>query len=431
MRSASAATTTAVTNARGREAPDRYVSRPSFADLSVAVVTHEFFQGSGQELKAFLLRHHTRRLAYIAHKFYYAPQRFSYVEVYEGGRATRRGQSWSFPGREFPTYLKDAVYTLWVFARLPKPVDEYIGVNSFNALLGLLLKALGKVRRVVFFTIDYVMDGRFSWEPLNVLYRAMDRAAFLRSDVTWNVSERMSAERRRVLGERARTRRQLTVPIGIPDEAAPLSSTQQDRPILVYSGSLTHESGVTLLIEAVPALVTRFPSLEVRIVGTGPLADHLRERVAELDVSGHVHVFGHVDTTRERARWLRLLAESTIGIAPYADTATTYKRFSDVTKPKDYMACGLPVVITNVVPLADDVRRYNLGRVVAYTAPDLVRGVSELLSDRGERERIRANVLRYVRAFTWDAIFTRTFATMGIACPVSGRAQGSGQSDRA
>ena len=84
-----------------------------------------------------------------------------------------------------------------------------------------------------------------------------------------------------------------------------------------------------------------------------------------------------MNTTTERSRWLKLVKESIIGLAPYEDNATTYKRFSDVTKPKDYMSCGLPIVTTKVIPLSEDVRRFNLGRVVEYEVPSFVEGVTE------------------------------------------------------
>ena len=123
---------------------------------------------------------------------------------------------------------------------------------------------------------------------------------------------------------------------------------------------------------------------------------------------------GYIDTSKERERWLHLLKESTLGIATYEETDTTYKKLSDVTKPKDYMSCDLPIITTSVIPLSEDVKKYNLGRVVEDNVASLAKNISELLRDEKERKQIEQNVYNFCKEMTWDNIFIRMFEQMDV-----------------
>lgn len=382
-------------------------------DLSISVVTHEHFKGSGQELRDWLVRRKNRCLYYVAHQFFYTKDTESYLTVFRRGEKVKESHSPHLPPKEFLLYLRDAFFTIKFLFFTKRHFDIYVGVDSFNAFFGVILKKLGKVDTTVFFTIDYVMHNRFPWPWLNRFYVWLDRFAFFNSDYTWNVSDRMSRQRILELGDPAKDKKQLVVPIGIVQEADGIQVPRKEY-VLVYSGGLTPEFGLEMIIQAVPELAKRFPELEVRIIGGGVLEEQLKKEVAGLGVEKHVNFIGFINTTTERERWLTLLKESTVGLATYEDNETSYKRYSDVTKPKDYMSCGLPIIVTPIIPLSEDVEQHNLGRVVKDNTDDFIRGVTELLSDKKEREQIERNVKEFCKDMTWDNIFERVFQEMGI-----------------
>ncbi|HSX39321.1 MAG TPA: NAD-dependent epimerase/dehydratase family protein [Candidatus Saccharimonadales bacterium] len=383
-------------------------------DMSIAIVTHEFFKGSGQELKDFLIKNKVNMIRYVAHIFFYAKDSYSYVEDYESGKLIKKTKSIKLPKNEFLYYFRDAFYTLKFFLLSDKKFDLYVGVNSFNAMFGILLKKLGKVDKVVFFTIDYVMEKRFKNEFLNKLYVKMDRLAFFGSDYTWNVSDRMSKQRILELGESAKEKSQIVVPIGVPIEDAEKVEVARKDNVLVYSGGLNPEFGLEMILESMPTLIKKFPDIELRIIGSGQIDAKLRQMAIDLNIQKNVNFVGHIDTTKDRVRWLKLLKESTIGLATYEDSATTYKRFSDVTKPKDYMSCGLPIIVTSVIPISEDVKKFNLGRVVEYNSASFITAISDLLGDSSERKIIQDNVTNYSKNKSWESIFIETFHTMQL-----------------
>lgn len=384
-------------------------------DLRAVIVTHEYFKGSGQEFRDYFINNKIKRLFYIAHPFFYAKDTKSYLDHYEKGKKVRHWGSISLPKIEFLLYIRDFVYTFAYILITPYKFDLYVGVDSFNALAGIVLKKLGKVDTVVFFTIDYVMHERFPWKFLNDIYVKMDRWAFFGADYTWNVSDRMSRQRVIEIGDKAKEKTQLVVPIGVPhDDAKKVADVKRKDNILVYSGGLTPQFGLELMVEAMPNLLKKFPDLELRIIGEGVIGDKLRKMVSDLDIEDSVNFVGFINTSTERKRWLTLLKESTFGLATYEDNETTYKRFSDVTKPKDYMSVGLPIITTSVIPLSEDVKEYNLGRVVEYNVESFVKNISELLNSKSERHKIEKNVAVYCKDMTWDNILNRVLSEMDI-----------------
>lgn len=383
-------------------------------DLRITISTHEYFKGSGQELKEFLINKKIKKIVYIAHKLFLAKPNLSYKEVYKSGVLIKKEESFSIPRVQFLLYLRDAFYNLYFLIFSTGRIDYYIGINSFNAFFGILLKKLGKIDKVVFFTIDYIMEDRFGSGLMNKIYIWLDRFAFFNSDYTWNVSSRMSEQRIKEIGDQAKNIKQLVVPIGVPLNDAANITVERKNNILVYSGELAPKYGLELILESAPDLLKEFPDLEIRIIGDGKLKDKLQRIAKDLNIEKNVNFVGYINTTLERARWLSLLKESTLGLATYQEDKKSFKQFSDVTKPKDYMSCGLPIITTNLIPLSEDIKKYNLGRVVEDTKISFVKNISELLRNKNEIEQIRKNIDLYAKDMTWENIFKKVFSEMDI-----------------
>lgn len=384
----------------------------NYKDKSILIVTHEYFKGSGQELKEFLNTQGTKEVFYIAHKFFFSKETRSYYEKYENGILQKTETTKNFNLNQYALYIKDFIYTLKFAFTYKGKFDIYIGCGAFNVIPGILLKILGKTDKLVLFTIDYVMKGRFGNRIVDTLYRSLDRLAFFYSDYTWNVSERISDQRLLELGEKAKTKKQLVVPIGVPIEDAQKIVVEKKENILVYCGSLMPEFGLEIVLESMPDLIRLYPDIELRLIGKGALEEKLKTRATELKINNNVKFLGFIDSNLERERLLTLQKEATIGLAIYDDIPTSYKRFSDVTKPKEYMACGLPVVITSFISISDDVKKYNLGRVINDNREQTVQAIKELLDDDHERHAIENNIQKYIQNITWKNIYSKTFEKM-------------------
>lgn len=63
-------------------------------------------------------------------------------------------------------------------------------------------------------------------------------------------------------------------------------------PVIGLAARLTEQKGVTYLLQALPALVARFPDLSVVIAGYGPLEEAHKAEAQRLGVTGHVRFIG-------------------------------------------------------------------------------------------------------------------------------------------
>ena len=123
--------------------------------LSIAIVTHVFATGPAQELEAYL-KDRVSMLLFIGHPFSFSSDIRSFRKEYRQGKLPRERKAlcWRLP--QLLLYFKDAAYTLfWLFFARSK-FDLYVGADNLNATMGVILKKLGRVKRVVFYTIDYV-----------------------------------------------------------------------------------------------------------------------------------------------------------------------------------------------------------------------------------------------------------------------------------
>src|SRR5918992_2542415 len=167
----------------------------TLAGRSVAIATHVFGSGPADALEDYA-RDRAARVVVIRHAFSYAREVDSVVRCWDEGRLAHRARvRWH---RRVPgpvTWGKDfALNVVWT-VRAGRVFDVYVGVDSLNAAAGLLLRRLGRVERVVFWTIDYVPE-RFDSRLLNRIYHRFDRLCVQRCDQTWNVSPRMEPARR-------------------------------------------------------------------------------------------------------------------------------------------------------------------------------------------------------------------------------------------
>ena len=106
---------------------------------------------------------------------------------------------------------------------------------------------------------------------------------------------------------------------------------------------------------------------------------------------------------------LRILPDFDIGLALYKPYPNNLSRWADPSRVKDYLACGLAVIITDVPEIAKDINRYEAGLVIPYTADALVEAIAALYSEPERTMTMRRNARRYMEKFSWSRIFNDAF----------------------
>ncbi|HWH09361.1 MAG TPA: FkbM family methyltransferase [Candidatus Thermoplasmatota archaeon] len=346
---------------------------------------------------------------YVSHPFPEAAIPRSTLERHEGGRVVERREWRNAKRLPLLAYAQHYLASRASVRRGEPPVDVFVGVDPLNALAGLSLRRRGRARQVVFWSIDYT-PRRFANPLLNRLYHALDRHVSRRADAVWSISGRI-AEVRRAQG--VAEPRNHVVPIGVDFSRIPQDAGPRDPDRLVFMGHLVPSKGCDELLRAMEVVLRRRPSARLDVIGGGPHEAHLRALARDLKVDHAVSFLGVLPYDD----MMRRLVTASVAVAPYVDDPDSITRFADPAKPKEYLACGLPVVITPVPWIADEIGRRPMGVVVRDAPVDLAEGILRLLEDEAFRELCRANAKEFVASLSWARIFENEFEALGERFP--------------
>jgi glycosyltransferase involved in cell wall biosynthesis len=184
-----------------------------------------------------------------------------------------------------------------------------------------------------------------------------------------------------------------------------------DRDLILYSGLVSEEYGLDIAIDALRRVRKERPTARLVITGYGKIPNEMIDRIAKLELSDAVELAGFIASEEE---FLSLVRTARAGWAPYNPMDESCKRFTDVGKPKMYMANGVPPVITAVPAIARIISEERAGIVVDYAADELARATLKLMNDDVLWSDLRMNGLRLARQYDDVEIARRTFEAMGF-----------------
>ena len=387
-----------------------------FKGKSFIIVKHTYYESSGtpeSELVRFL-RGQASSILYIRHPFPDAvkiPLNTTIVEYGPNGDCNRTITAPLIRGNDILLYIKDFIFSIYYVIKSSRKYDIYIGSDNLNSLAGLFLRIIGRVRHVAYYVIDFT-PVRFQNKVLNAIYQAINKVCCYRADVIWNVSNAMIDGRERIGIRRDLSAQQLTVPLGCSFDAIPRKDIRDVNPYdIVYFGTLGKEHGPGLIIEALPEIIEKEQKVRVIFAGDGELKEELIRRSEELEVSHHVRFTGFIDSSDE---FYSILTVCGLALATYPTGDQTYKLYCDPGKVKIYLACGLPVLITDVPPIAKSIQERGAGKIVEHDPSSLAKTVLSILGDFERYKQMREQAESMAAEFDWDAIWCRTFTSMDL-----------------
>jgi len=385
-----------------------------FDNKSFVSVKHTYFESEGTpeaEMVRFL-RGRASHILYIRHPFPDAgqiPLNTTTVEYGPEGEIIQERTAPLVRGNALLFYVKDLILSMYYVIRSGRIYDLYAGSDNLNTLAGIILRAFGRVRRTAYYVIDFT-PVRFPGRLMNGIYQVINKFCCYHADVIWNVSPAMVEGRESIGILREKSAPQITVPLGC--DYARIRETaggERDPHAIVYFGALREEHGPGLILEALPAILNEFPGAKAVFAGGGELQERLEQRAAELGVGASVRFTGFIASDREI---YRILNGCGLALATYPPDGDTYKRYCDPGKVKIYLACGLPVIITDVPAVAGEIAEKNVGRIVQYTPKSLAEKIIGIFSNPDKYELMREQALTLAAEYTWNSIWERTFREM-------------------
>lgn len=373
------------------------LSRP--VDIFIATHTAEAY-GPQYVLRQHLIEQGVF-FAYVGCPFDYARLAHAELAVYREGKTLVDRPGHHNTARGVLSWLRDAWFVFRQGWKYLGQDSVFIGINNLNAVVGILLKWLGKGKCVVYYVIDYT-PTRFPSRLINGIYQSLARFAARRADMVWNLSERMRDVHAR-FGARPDT--SIMVPIGLhAHEFQVVPEEEIKRNQLIVVSTLFESKGVHLAIDA----MTHLPAARLTIVGTGPYEGELKERAERLGVADRITFLGLADRTVLFDR----LSHSRVALAPYQTDPANYSYYADPAKPKEYLACGIPVVITRVPWIAEEIERRPMGLAIGFDSRELARAAEKLMTDDAFWSRCRQEAIQFSRDLLWQDIFGRALAAL-------------------
>lgn len=365
----------------------------------IFVATHvSDIYGPAQALRNDLVSQ-KKDFVFAACPFEYASVPAATVTCYRQGRVEAEYTGHAHARHAGPgLWLQDARFVMHWARRLCGPQTLFVGVNNLNAAAGIWARRLGWCGAVVYYVIDYT-PRRFSSRLLNACYQAVCRFAARRADAVWNLSERMREVHARF---GTRKERNLLVPVGVETQQvkmAPEAEIVRNR--LVIVSALFENKGVQLAIRAMRSL----PQACLEVVGVGPYASALQQLAQELGVAERVKFLGLMN----HEQLFAYLPFCRAALATYVPDPANYTYYADPTKPKEYLACGVPVVITRVPWIAEVIDQRPMGAAVAYDEQQAAAACGRLLDDEAFWKQCRQNALAYAKEIDWSAIYAQAW----------------------
>lgn len=375
-----------------------------YKEKKIAIVTHVFTTGPAHDLRDFLLEKEIKKLLFIEHPLCFIPNiKGSGFKLYETEKETEISFS---QHKKFPlyiSYLYHFILSLYWLIKKRDYWDLYIGFNNLNAFAGIILKKLGKVKKVVYYVIDY-SPVRYKQKLINNLYHILDHYCVRNADETWNLSKRM--ERARYKYFNFSTEHQKVVPVGIWYKRIRQSSRENfDSKKIVYMGSITKKQGIDQVVYAMLRIIPKIKGIKFIIIGSGEGYEDLKKLINDLKLGKYIILTGRIEKHEEIEKELSKCAVAVAMYDKYINGELSYTYFTDPGKLKTYFACGLPVIMSNVSHNASEIEKEGCGIVVKNHPKNIAVAIIDLLTNRQKLNQYKKNAVIYAKRYDWELIF--------------------------
>lgn len=170
---------------------------------------------------------------------------------------------------------------------------------------------------------------------------------------------------------------------------------------LLFVGRLVEKKGVSYLLEAMPAVLKKFPSIRLNIAGSGPMEKDLNQQIQRLDLSGKVTFLGMVHQSELPGLYQR----ATLAVFPFIIAESGDQEGFGLVQV-EAMGCECPV-ITGDLPAIHDIVTHEVNGLIfpSGNTKALADSIIRLLADPGFRESLaNEGRTRAAEMFDWDII---------------------------
>jgi len=143
-------------------------------------------------------------------------------------------------------------------------------------------------------------------------------------------------------------------------------------PQLLFVGNLYPTKNVMKIIEMMPNLLEEYPEAHLQIIGNGIDEKKLNNLINEKNLKNNVEILGQLSENEKRLRYSS------------CDIYVSASKFETFDLPSvEAMACGKPVVLSNIPPHQEIVNLSKAGKIFSLSSKnDFIKKIQEVYEDQ-------------------------------------------------
>jgi glycosyltransferase involved in cell wall biosynthesis len=180
---------------------------------------------------------------------------------------------------------------------------------------------------------------------------------------------------------------------------------KHDRCKIVYFGGVYKNKGSELFIPIVKAFKKIFNKRFKFIVIGGGEYKTLKKEVMANKLSNYFKIYGPISSMGKAQD---IMVKCGVAIAPYFPyDKNNFSYYADPGKVKDYLGCGLPIVITNVPPISKVINKKGAGLCSDYDSNSFAESISKIIS--GRYLYYHKAAVKLGLEYSWNSIYNSLF----------------------
>jgi glycosyltransferase involved in cell wall biosynthesis len=380
----------------------------------------------GQYLLEFLTRASTNIDIVRTINFGYGIKGNSFLKLWAGFKNLRvqrilieeNGSKRLITIKKLPRIFDPFFQDVWIYLNFRKKTHNYytacIFFNYIYSFMSYRLKSIGKVESLIYDDIDYLpgyekLRNKFT-VLRNITYavaKYREKLCVKRSDLIISVGKRLKTLRRKQGAKRIEV-----IPNGVNYNLMKKAQEKTDHPpTLVFLGTVSYAWGVDLPLEALPIIKGKIDNIRYLVIGDGPDLKHIKQRVDDLGLDNIVFFLGKVGY-EELPKYL---AQSDIGVE--TSRFNEFRKYACPLKILEYMAAGLPVIVTKGGERELIIEESNAGRIIEFSEKEMASAVLEMFSDKSLFSSYSKNAVKYAEGRDWRSVFEKGFSSIKSSYP--------------
>lgn len=308
----------------------------------------------------------------------------SIIYEYKNGKLISDKKILISSNNAFLRYMTQIISTFFYFIFRTYDGDVcYIGVDPLNAFTGILLRKVGNIKKVIFYTADY-SPQRFENKILNYIYHWTDKFCVRNADQVWNVSYRIWHIRNDMGLSRHKN---IFLPNVPSDEYKKFINNRKEWLSLITLGKIDEQLDYIGIFDAIKDLRNKYPQIILKIVGNGQKEDVYKQYVKERGLENNIKFLGHLHHDRA----LEEISKSCIGLALY-NGKWNFNYYGDSMKCREYFCFGLPVISTDTHSTVEEIRKYKAGIICETDKEEYKNAIIDLIENYGEYSKNSYNL---------------------------------------